>query len=140
LVLSTEAFPFFYNEKGKMVYSMLNFSLPIAVGWESPPDNVNLSFQIDNKRLKGLPESMEFPKTGDLRWRPCVWKEDNNGDIYYPLARLKDSAGRVYGDGIVYIEHRVSSPKNAKIIYSWMRMTDILDMDNLLFAIFFLPY
>jgi len=140
MVLSAESFPFFYNEKGKMVFSTLKFGLPIQVGWENPPADVKLSFQIDNKKLKGLPESVEFPKTGDLRWRPCVWKENNNGDIYYPLARLKDNTGRSYGDGIAYIEHKVSSPKNAKIIYSWMRMTDILDMDDLLFAIFSLPY
>jgi glycoprotein endo-alpha-1,2-mannosidase len=140
MVFPAGPFPFFSNEKGKAVSSASKFGLPIEGGWENPPADVKLSFQIDNKRLKGLPESVEFPGTGDLRWRPCVWKKDNKDDVYFPLARLRDASGKIYGDGIVYIEHKVSSPKNGKIIYSWMRMTDILDMDNLLFAILALPY
>ncbi|MBM3242847.1 hypothetical protein FJZ31_41840 [Candidatus Poribacteria bacterium] len=140
MVIPVGPFPFFLNEKGKVVSSASKFGLPIQGGWESPSAELNLSFQIDNKRLNGLPKSVEFPKSGDLRWRPCIWQSNSSSDIYIPLAKLVDSSGQDYGDGIAYIEHKTTNPKNAKIIYSWMRMTDIFDMDDLLFAIFSLPY
>ena len=56
--------------------------------------------------------------------------------MYLPLAELRDDAGNSYGDGIVYVKHRASEPRAAKIIYVWMRMPDILDRDDLFFALF----
>jgi hypothetical protein len=138
-VLPAGPFPLFYNEEGVAVSSASKFGLPIEGGWENPPEGVKLTFDVDNTLLKGLPSSVDFPKTGDLRWRPCRDSAIRNGDVYKSLARLKDSSGYTYGDGIVYIEHKVSPPVNGKIIYSWMRMADILGTDDLLFSIFLLP-
>ena len=53
-----------------------------------------------------------------------------------PLARLVDRAGREYGDGIAYVEHRASPPVDGKAIYAWMRMADVLGEDEFLFAVF----
>ena len=120
--------------------SAKKFGFPIQApggkGWERPPSDVELSFEIDNKVLKGLPATVPFPKTGDLRWRPSVGTEVPGGDVYLPLARLKDKEGRDYGDGIAYIEHKISSPKNGKNIYAWMRMPDVLNTDDILYELF----
>ncbi|MEW6358388.1 MAG: endo-1,3-alpha-glucanase family glycosylhydrolase [Planctomycetota bacterium] len=154
LVMSLGAgpFPFYRNEKEKSVVSAGKFGFPIcgsgafgredvpreAVcrGWESPPDGARLTFHVDNKILAGLPETAPFPTAGDLRWRPCNGAVLPDGDVYLPLAQLKDYAGKSYGDGVVYIEHCVSPPKNGKNIYVWTRMTDVLDREGLLFNIF----
>jgi hypothetical protein len=77
-----------------------------------------------------------FPKAGDLRWRPSTGANLPEGDVYLTLAQLKDEEGRSYGDGIAYIEHKVSPPENGKNIYAWMRMPDILNTDDVLYEIF----
>lgn len=132
--------PFCYNEAGESVVSARKFGFAIkgtgAGGWESPPDGVKLAFEIDNKTLTSLPASAPFPETGDLRWRPSDETGLPSGDIYLSLARLKDENGDSYGDGIVYMEHKVSPPKNGKNIYVWMRMLDALNADDVLYEVF----
>jgi len=53
-----------------------------------------------------------------------------------PLAELRDDAGNAHGDGIVYVEHRASEPRNGRVLYVWMRMADVLGRDDLFFALF----
>jgi len=140
VALSSHPFPFFYNEAGEPVVSARKFGFPIGGAgvdsWETPPDGVELTFEIDNEALKSLPASVSFPKAGDLRWRPSAGANLPDGDVYLPLAQLKDEEGRSYGDGIVYIEHKVSPPENGKNIYAWMRMPDILNTNDVLYEIF----
>jgi len=146
MALPSGPFPFYYNENGKVVVSARKFGFPIEVsgrnpdsdvrGWETPPSGVKLTFKINNKLLEGLPPTVGFPETEDLRWRPGTDEGLPEGDIYLPLARLEDEAGRFYGDGIVYIHHQVSEPKNGRNLYVWMRMPDILNSDDLLYALF----
>ena len=140
IALSTEPFPFFYNELGHAVVSARKFGFPIEVGdihgWETPPTNVSLSFEVDNKILVSLPPSAPFPDTGDLRWRPCSGTDLFYGDVYLPLAQLKDKNGKNYGDGVAYIEHISSPPQNGKNIYVWMRMSDVIDTNDLLYELF----
>jgi len=132
VALPAGPFPFFYNEKGRAVNSASRFAFPIKGGWESPPEDVKLSFHIDNNILKGLPVAAPFPSTGDLRWRPGSEEGTPKGDTYTSLAKLKDEAGKDYGDGIFFI-HRKNSGKN---IYAWMGMTEVLDRNDVLYAIF----
>jgi glycoprotein endo-alpha-1,2-mannosidase len=140
IAVSTEPFPFYYNEAGKAVVSARKFGFPIEVGgvygWESPPPDVKLTFEIDDELLTSLPPSAPFPETGDLRWRPISGAELFNNDVYLPLAQLKDEKGNNYGDGIAYIEHKASPPRNGKNIYVWMRMPDVLNTGDLLYEIF----
>ena len=138
MALPALPFPFYYNEAGKAVSSAQKFGFPIegAKGWENPPSDVKLAFEIDNDLLPGLPPSAAFPETGDLRWRPGFGDDLSEGDVYLSLARLKDEEGRDYGDGIVYVEHRVSAPKNGKNIYAWMRMPDVLNTEDVFYELF----
>jgi len=152
VVVPHQPFPFYYNEKGETEVAAGRLGLPIAGsganqrddvpaqaqvrGWEEPPAGVKLSFHLDTNALPGLPEQAAFPSSGDRRWRPATRGLTAEGDVYLPLAELKDDAGNSYGDGIVYVEHRASEPRGAKVIYVWMRMPDILDRDDLFFALF----
>lgn len=107
-----------------------------AAGWETPPDGVTLAFHMDTNALRGVPATVPFPKGGDLRWRPASEHLAAPGSIYTPLARLKDSDGNSYGDGIVYIEYTTPPLQPGRIMYVWMRMPEVLGMDELLFALF----
>ena len=142
--VSSGPFPFYYNEQRQAVASAGRFGFPIGGGgpdshvrsWEMPPEDISLTFQIDTQLLGGLPSSVPFPDSGDLRWRPCTDELLAEEDTYLPMARLVDGEGNVYGDGIAYIHHQVSEPKNGGNIYVWMGMTEILDADDLFYALF----
>jgi hypothetical protein len=146
MVLSSEPFPFYYNERGKPVSTASRFGLPILGsgnrtgssmgGWEMPPQGVRLSFRVDRDRLKSLPAALPFPETGDLRWRPGSPALLEDEDLYLPLASLMDEEDRNFGDGIFYVEHRASSPKGAKILYAWMGMAAAADQSDLYFELF----
>lgn len=136
VAISSHPFPFFYNEADESVSTSSKFGFAISGGWEFPPDDVTLTFESDNAKLKSLPASAPFPGTGDQRWRPSRGDNIAAGDVYMPLVELKDENGEGYGDGIAYIEHKVSSPKNGKSIYVWMRMLDVFDIDDVLFDVF----
>ena len=150
--LTDQPFPFYYNEKREPVVSAGKFGIPIVgsgahgradlpegimlKGWEEPPANAKLTFQFDTKTLAGLPATVPFPSTGDLRWRPAASPKLTQGDTYQALARLVDEKGRHYGDGIAYTRFAASEPKDVQAIYVWMRMPDIVGADQLLFHLF----
>jgi len=138
--IASMPFPFYHNEAGEVVISAWTFGFAIngtgTSGWEIPPDDVELTFKIDNRILASLPISVPFPKMGDLRWRPNSGADFSSGDIYLPLAQLKDQNGNSYGDGIAYMEHKVVPPENGKNIYVWMRMLDVLNTDDVLYELF----
>ena len=56
VVIPSQPFPFYYNEKGETVASAYQFGLPIGTGgtgnWESPPDGLDLTFQTDDRQMK----------------------------------------------------------------------------------------
>ena len=128
------------------VNSAGRFGLPVVsgdgdparapTGWESPPQDIDLTFHFHTDQLRELPETAKFPRSGDLRWRPMIDRDAGEGDVYIPLASLKDQTGRSWGDGIAYIEHRVSAPRGGKGLYVWMRMPDVVDRNQLLFELF----
>jgi hypothetical protein len=138
MTLPSQPFPFFYNEAGESVLSARKLGLPVKGAWETPPSGVELTFEVDNEALMNLPLSIPFPETGDLRWRPGTGDDLHEDDIYLPLARLRDAKGNDYGDGIIYVEHRASPPVKGKNIYAWMRMLDIFNTDDFLYALFHL--
>jgi len=152
VAMTTQPFPFYYNQDGTPVVSAGRFGLPVcgsgalgrrdvpanaaSKGWEKPPAGVTLRFQIDSERLAGLPASVPFPAEGDLRWRPASTAGLQEGDIYVALARLRDTDGKHYGDGIAYIHHRTTAPRNGRGLYVWKSMTEVLDADELFFQLF----
>jgi hypothetical protein len=152
MCLTSQPFPFYYNEAGDAVVSAPDFGLPIAGsganlrddvpdaarvrGWETPPPERTLTFHVNTEELPGLPEEVPFPETGDLRWRPATQALTAQRDVYLPLAELTDEAGVAMGDGIAYIEHRASEPRGGKVLYVWMGMPKALGGNDLLYALF----
>ena len=152
LAFSPEPYPFFYDESGQPNIAAGRLGFPILGSgrairselperafiraWESPPADVPLTFRVDCERLPGLPATAAFPASGDRRWRPATEALTAPGDVYLPLARLSDAEGHVYGDGIVYVEHRDSTPKGGRNLYVWMRMPDVLGTHQTLLSIF----
>ena len=129
------AWPFYYDDSaGKPAPISSQIGLPVAGGWERPPD-ASLSFNI-NKALPGIPRKIAFPTGGDLRWRAAKPEAVNKEDLYLSLAELKDTLGKSYGDGLAYVEHRTPPLRNGKTLYVWMRMPDALGVNDGLFAIF----
>lgn len=148
-----QPFPFYYDDASKKpVVAAGRLGFPIAgsgaaqrddipegarvKGWETPPEEAKLTFRIDTRALPGLPAELPFPASGDLRWRPATSALVAKEDVYLPLAELRDAAGKPYGDGIVYVEHKASEPRGGKNLYVWMRMPDLLGEDDLLYALF----
>lgn len=147
MVLPAGPCPFHQNEAGEAVGSASRFGVRVLVGaspsgsgargWESPPAGVTLGFEFEADLLDGVPRRGPFPASGDIRWRPVTRDGLAEGDVYLPLAKLTDEEGRWYGDGIAYIEHRVTPPRNGKLLYAWMRMTDAAGgKDALLLGLF----
>ncbi|MBT3270680.1 hypothetical protein HN371_26295 [Candidatus Poribacteria bacterium] len=133
--MSSGPFPF-YSADDDVVNSAVRLGLPVKQGWEQPPADADLRFNIDTSALLGLDASFAFPLAGDLRWRPASQNLTDADDLYMPLARLVDGDGEVLGDGIAYVEHRGSEPIGGKTLYVWMRMPDVIGVDRLYPALF----
>lgn len=139
MVAGTHPLPFYYAEEGPVNRAQA-LGLPVQgsaaaeealtatepVGWEEPPRTEGLRFQIDTEALPTLAEVVAFPGGGDLRWRPASEALVVEGDRYLPLATLTDVEGRRFGEGMAWVERRVSEPVGGRLLYSWMRMDDIV--------------
>ena len=132
-----QAWPFYYDESaGKPAPITSPLGLPIAGGWERPPADTTLAFQVDTRALPGLPATVPFPGIGDLRWRSTKRSAAPKDSLYVPLATLKDAPGQSLGEGIAYVELNTPPLRNGKTLYVWMRMPDVLGVNEGLFALF----
>ncbi len=130
-------FPFFYDDAaGRPAPVAGEVGLPVTGGWETPPANAVLTFHLDTELLPGLSRTVAFPATGDRRWRPAVREQAAPEDLYVSLARLKDADGKSYGDGIAYVEHHTGTRRGGKSLYVWMRMPEVLGINECLYAVF----
>lgn len=114
LILPSGPFPFYYDQNGDHVNSAASFGLPIAGGWEEPPQGLKLTFHLnpDQEIVRSVPEEFPFPKEGDLRWRPM--RGEMAGGRYTSILTLKDESGKVYGDGAGMVQM-----DGARIFYVW---------------------
>lgn len=136
VAMTSQPFPFYYNEEGKPVVSAPRFGLPICGsgardrlrgpvperlrGWEEPPPGVRLSFHVnpEAKALPSLPATFPFPTEGERRWRPLVNLSGGRG-VYTPWLTLRDSTGRSYGDGAASIEYTSGPLRSGRVVYVW---------------------
>lgn len=143
IVIPSQPAPFFYNEKRTAVRNAYAFGLPIlgsagfevlpneartlrnAHPWEEPPPGKVLTFRMDRTTFPSVAAALPFPVTGDQRWRPAVPGGSPEASEYKALARLVDSDGASYGDGIVFVHHETGPLKGAKLLYIWLRMPDM---------------
>ena len=91
---------------------------------------------MDRSVFPGLPGTLAFPESGDLRWRPAAGPRLHEEDLYLSLAPLVDGDGNHYGDGIAYVEHRASKPLGGKNLYAWMGMFRGASREEILYSLF----
>lgn len=128
--------PFYYDEAvGKPAPVAARLGLPVTGGWEQPPQGATLRFELDARALPGLPATVPFPATGDLRWRPAQRSAAPAGARYSALATLKDGTGQSLGDGIAYVELREPPLQGGRTLYVWMRMAEVLGGEPALAAL-----
>ena len=84
---------------------------------------MKLRFVQVGKHLGHVPAEFPFPET-DPRWRPLVRSRLSPGDVVIPLIELRDDRNSYYGDAVTYVEHRVSEPKNGRVLYVWFGLLD----------------
>jgi hypothetical protein len=120
VLLPSQPFPFYYDEKGRTIGNAMAVGLPIEGGWEKPPAGLSLHFRPnpDLQILKGIPTAIPFPKEGDPRWRP-VKKPEGKEISYIPILTLYDDSGRSYGDGAAFLEYRGGDLAGGRILYAW---------------------
>jgi hypothetical protein len=97
--------------------------------WPGAPGPAELKFIISTNLLRGLPATVAFPTTGDLRWTGTSRSKVPQYDNYVPLIQLRDTKNRYFGEGAVYIEHKTLPVSPGKTIYVWMRMPELLGKD-----------
>lgn len=135
--------PFYYDGSGKAVKgdTALGFRIfgtgqqPLP-GWEQPPPGVALHFAVNREALSQMPDRLDFPMGGDLRWRPMGRFGLAPSDVYTPLITLQGPEGQNFGDAAAYVEHRGSEPLGGRNLYIWFRLLDHRQADALLAAIF----
>ncbi|MCS7223258.1 MAG: carbohydrate-binding family 9-like protein [Armatimonadetes bacterium] len=131
IVLPTQPFPFYYDEKGRVVGNALEVGLPVSGGWEGPPEGVNLVFEKTAQPDPAfeLPDRFPFPRSGDLRWRPVYPPSGEPVDFtYLPVWTLKDDQGKSYGDAIAFLQYHKGPLAPGRFLYVWHRLWS----DNLL--------
>ncbi len=104
-------------------------------GFESPPEGAKRRFQVNTKALPHLPASLPFPDCGDLRFPPVHDVSLTKGDGYVPLFRAVGANGGWHGDAGAYIEHKLSEPGGANLLYPWFRFPDMAPWTDLFFDV-----
>ena len=123
--------PLLYDDSRKGVPFGITDKLALGVdnGFDQPPNGMELTFYAKTNVLFGLPITASFPKSGDIRWRPASRTRVPANDVYVSLAQLNDSTGKVQGDAVAYVEHRVLPLSPGKSIYVWMRTAEAFGPD-----------
>lgn len=123
LVFPSLSFPFYYDERGKVIGNADAFGLPVRQGWEEPPAGVKLHFHCNQKQsiVTDLPATFPFPSEGDLRWRPIVKPKGEEGVdfVYTPLLTLLDEKGNSYGDAVAVLEYQGGEFGLGRLVYVW---------------------
>lgn len=129
VALPSLPWPFYYDETGKPVNQSHRFGLTLKMGWERPPEGVELRFVQPQFRLPHVPDRFAFPTSGDLRWRPFY---NQNHAEYVPLLQLRNRAGDNLGDGAVYAKLQTGG----HVAYAWFGLLNTPQAEPLLYDLF----
>jgi len=130
-------YPFYYDEAqgGRARVVADQVGLPVRQGWETPP-NRPLRFRIQTRLLSGLPETVPFPDSGDLRWRPAWPQQVGSRAKAVSLIRLEDPEGRYYGDGALLLHWQKGPLAGGHTLYVWMRLPELCGENRFLKSLF----
>ena len=124
IALPSLPMPFHYNETDKAVGGAGKFGLPLSIGgarggWETPPEGKELRFVAAKGALPSLPRQFDFPKAGDLRWRPLVGEMISAKARLTPLLELRDAQGGRYGHAAAFIRYASGPLEGGGVLYAW---------------------
>ena len=130
--LPTGTWPLLYDDSRKGIPFGITDKLGLGVDncFEEPPAGINLRLYVNKSALRGLPPKADFPKNGDLRFRPANRSRVPDSDYYLPLVQLWGDQSQFYGDAAAYIEHRSVPLWPGKSVYVWMRTAECLGPDE----------
>lgn len=124
VVMPSMPMPFHYDETSQpptAVHHAPQLWLPLVVAWEQPPQGRTLTFVVrDEKSLPHVPKRFDYPKSGDLRWRPLMPERALPETKIHPLIELIDAEGNSHGLGAVVVQ-----VDKGKVVYVWFRLLDL---------------
>jgi hypothetical protein len=129
MVLPALPWPFYYDENGRTVNRSSRFGLTLRMGWERPPESVKTHFVQPKRSLPHVPERFEFPKAGDLRWRPFYAGTEVE---HTSLLQVRDAAGTYLGDAAAWCE----SKDGGKVVYVCFNLLEGPYAEALLYDVF----
>jgi hypothetical protein len=115
LVVSSQPWPFYYDEDGNPVNQSRRFGLTLRMGWEQPPADAKLEFVQPDRQLPHVPERFGFPTSGDLRWRGFFADGQKS---HAPLLRLRNQAGDNLGDAVAC----ATLSNGGQVAYAWFEL------------------
>jgi len=118
VLMGAGPYPMFYGyEKGASAGSdpfLPKIGVPMSCPFERPPEPIEMTFNKNQKIIKGLPETLPFPETGDQRLRPIQAEQVTSEAQVTSILTAEN-----YGDAICYIEFTDGELKGGKILYVW---------------------
>ena len=125
--LPVAPWPFLYDDSRGGRPHAISDTLGLAVtGWDAKTFDTHPQFYINTKALHGFPATAPYPTTGNQGWTGTTTNRMLAGDLYGSLVQLKDRDGRIFGDGISYIQHQTPSLNSGQTLYVWTRMPEVL--------------
>ncbi|UCG46513.1 MAG: glycoside hydrolase family 99-like domain-containing protein [Phycisphaerales bacterium] len=121
--------PFYYDENGNAVNRSGRLGLTLRSSWESPPAGAELYLSQPEKYMSHVPERFEFPKSGDLRWRPFVARR---GLEHTSLLELRNGGGAYLGDAVAWSE----AAGGGHVLYVWFGLLGGPYAETLLYDVF----
>ena len=129
VVLPSLPWPFYYDETGTVINRSHLFGVTLRMGWETPPQGVDLYFVRHEDYLPHLPKHFAFPTAGDLRWRGFFARNQRR---HIPLLRLRNSDDEHLGGAVAYAERR----EGGRILYVWFGLLNGPYAEPLLYDVF----
>ncbi|MBI2299211.1 MAG: carbohydrate-binding family 9-like protein [Armatimonadetes bacterium] len=129
LVLPSQPYPFYYNEKDEAVANAAAFGLPIIHGWEKPPAEHRYTFvrNAAQKILTGVPDRLPWPEVGDPRFRGVAAPP---GSRYTPLLTLEDEKHTKVADAAAWIELTAGDLAGGQVGYVWSTLVQNPDWQS----------
>lgn len=98
----------------------LNISGEGTVQFEAPEEPLRFSVsEVGRSLFPSLSESLPFPSSGDLRFRPASGRNLGPGVQFTAVAEAVGESGKVYGPGICVVDHTEGPLAGGRVIYLW---------------------
>ncbi len=98
----------------------LNISGEGTTQFEAPEETIRFTVSEAGRGLfPSLPESLPFPGSGDLRFRPASGRNLGPGVQFTAITEAVGESGKAYGPGICVVDHTEGPLAGGRVIYLW---------------------